>query len=60
MKLISGITVETQQYYKLLEWKDNNMEKFKFFCDEYKLKTYSINDMNSVTYKALLQFSNLD
>ena len=60
MKLKSGITVDTEKYYKLLEWKDTNMEKFKFFCDEYRLKNYSINSMNTETYYALLQFSNLD
>lgn len=59
-ELQSGIKVDSQQYYQLLEWKDSNRQKFEFFITEYRLKSYSINNMNQENYNALLQFANLD
>lgn len=57
--LKSGIVVDADQYYKLLEWKDANTKKFMFFCESY-FCSYSINEMSIQSYNALLQFANLD
>lgn len=58
-ELNSGIRVDGDQYYKLLEWKDANMKKFIFFCQEYHI-TPSLNEMSMEDYMAVLQFANLD
>ena len=61
--LESGLVVNDQQYYKLLEWKDNNMEKFIFWCIEYGLyqkEEQVINKLNPTFYRALVDFANID
>ncbi len=57
--LASGIQVDSDTYYKLLEWKDNNMEKFAWWCKEYCIGP-SINTFDKDTYNVLLQYANLD
>jgi hypothetical protein len=58
-ELKSGLKVDSQQYYQLLEWKDKNHAKFLFFCEGYNIDP-SINKMSELSYMALLQFANLD
>lgn len=55
-KLKSGIIVEDEQYYKLLEWKDKYPEIFQLYC---KSKNYpiSINNMTIEQYDDLLLYS---
>lgn len=57
--LSSGIQVDSDTYYKLLEWKDNNMHKFIWWCNEYNVGM-SINRLTLENYNALLQYANLD
>jgi len=55
--LESGIEVEADEYYKLLEWRDNNRDKFRAFLEEYGLTNESINLYNKQQYSWLLMFS---
>lgn len=53
-ELKSGIKVNFDMYYKLLELKDKNMQEFVTFCDENMLP-YSINDMTYAQYNRALR-----
>jgi hypothetical protein len=57
--LRSGITVDADKYYKLLEWKDSNIAVFGFWCAALGVNM-SINDLSLENYNALLQFADLD
>ncbi len=59
-KLNSGIEVDAQVYYDLLEWKDKNLSKFQHFCFENKMMTYSINSVKDMpTYVKLLKLAKI-
>jgi hypothetical protein len=59
--LDSGITVDSEIYYQLLEWKDHNLLKFQWWLHEYGYNIDTgINDLSLAHYKALLMFANLD
>ena len=51
--LNSGISVNADAYYLLLEWKDKNMQEFIAYCDENNLPR-SINAMNIVQYNKVV------
>ena len=56
--LKSGIKVEDQEYYKLLDWKDSNKDKFELFCDQqHIIYSTSINSMSLILYTHLLIFA---
>lgn len=56
--LSSGIKVDDQEYYKLLDWKDSNEDKFEIFCDQQHIMySTSINGMSLILYTHLLIFS---
>ncbi len=59
--LKSGISVDEKQYYELLEWKDNNGDKFNQFLRANALNNnpsnYSINNISMVFYIRLLIFA---
>ena len=57
-QLKSGILVNAETYYKLLDWKDNNPKKFDFWVISYRV-THSINDLSLENYNALLDFANI-
>lgn len=56
--LQSGLVVDEEQYYKLLEWKDNNMHEYITFCTN-NACSYSINKMNKEQYDTLLKFAKI-
>ncbi len=57
--LDSGLIVDDKQYYQLLEWKDSNNSKFNWACEEYQIKTKSINLMSKSQYEFLLSVANI-
>lgn len=57
--LKSGIIVDDNTYYQLLDWKNSNPSKFDFWVMSYRV-THSINDLSLENYNALLLFANLD
>lgn len=57
-ELKSGLLVESNEYYQLLDWKDKNPEKCQFYLKEFGLT--SINDIHSdLTFNGLLQFAGI-
>lgn len=57
--LASGLIVNTEQYYKLLEWKDNDIHRFINYCIVMNYP-YSINRMTKEQYNDLLKFAKID
>lgn len=58
-KLNSGIVIDTQQYYNLLDWKDKNFTKFVEFIETNHL-SYSINNYTKEQYDKLVIYSLID
>jgi len=61
--LTSGIKVDAEKYYELLEWKDKNLNKFNWWCNEYRnifpeTRHLSINRFTESAYNTLLDFTN--
>lgn len=50
--LESGRQVPEDEYFKLLEWKDENFWDFRIFCDQ-RNSGYSINRMTEAVYNEL-------
>lgn len=57
--LDSGITVESDTFYKLLIWRDENRGKFRQFKKLNPLASDCLNLMDSATFSALEQFSDI-
>ena len=57
--LLSGLIVDSDKYYKLLEWKDKNLLKFSLFCTENGIHNYSINYFTQEQYNLLLDVANI-
>ena len=57
-KLRSGIEVDANEYYALLEWKDSNMKEFIVWCDCNYL-SYSINDLTYPIYQQLIHYTKI-
>lgn len=59
--LQSGLNVDINKYYQLLEWKDTHFHKYLFFMQEYPHLKNSINNIHNIaTFKALLMYANID
>lgn len=58
-ELLSGIEVDAQQYYKLLEWKDQNMSLFLWWCKENNYHYASINVMTQDEYNKLIKYAKI-
>ena len=58
-ELRSGIKVDAQKYYHLLDWKDKNMESFQLFREYNGIEAESINDFSSLEYNFLLGYSKI-
>jgi len=57
--LESGLIVDDQEYYKLLDWKDNNTAKFVQWCIDNANCKGSINTYSKKEYQALLKFAGI-
>ena len=57
--LLSGLIVDSDKYYKLLEWKDTNISKFSWFCAENGINVHSINHLTQEQYNLLLDVANI-
>lgn len=58
-ELRSGIKVDADVYYQLLDWKDKNMKSFEWFLQFNAIETISINDFTLSEYKNLLIYSKI-
>lgn len=55
--LESGIKVDYQQYYKLLEWKDKHMSSYLIFIYNNNIHgAAGINDLSQANYDKLVQY----
>lgn len=55
--LESGIIVNSDEFYLLLEWRDNNRVSFRAFLQYYNQSNESINLMDKHLYNNLLHWS---
>ena len=58
-ELKSGLLVRAEEYYRLLDWKDLNQEKFESFIKSYNIHTFSINELSLDNYNKLLKFAKI-
>ncbi len=57
--LDSGITVESDTFYRLLVWKDENKKKFKKFLEQNPHAPECLNLFNAHQFLALEDFSKI-
>ena len=55
--LESGIEVDSDEFYKLLEWRDDNRKSFREFLIEHFLSNESINTYSIEMYNDLIIWS---
>jgi len=57
--LDSGLEVESDIFYRLLVWKEEERVKFRSFLKQNPLAPECLNLMNSNQFQALVQFSDI-